>query len=201
MPQADFFALFRLFLLRDFLDADCCARLRNEVRSGAAEAGMIWRQGEYLVDEEVRLARSVRVPAPAVSLVTERLQAVKPMVERHFSLTLAGCQDPLFLAYKTGDYYRPHCDGSNNPDDDDSIRQRRVSVIVFLNGESDEPREDCFGGGALTFYRLLQDRRATRFGIPLVGERGLLIAFPPDLIHEVRPVTHGERFTVVSWFF
>jgi SM-20-related protein len=33
-----------------------------------------------------------------------------------------------------------------------------------------------------------------------VGEPGLLVAFRSDTVHEVLPVTHGERFTVVSWF-
>jgi hypothetical protein len=35
---------------------------------------------------------------------------------------------------------------------------------------------------------------------PLIAEPGLLIAFPSDKWHEVKPVSHGRRFTVVTWF-
>jgi len=38
-------------------------------------------------------------------------------------------------------------------------------------------------------------------GLPLAGETGLLIAFPAHVVHSVSPVTAGERYTVVSWFF
>ncbi|MCA1578026.1 MAG: 2OG-Fe(II) oxygenase [Acidobacteria bacterium] len=33
-----------------------------------------------------------------------------------------------------------------------------------------------------------------------VGERGTLIAFRAETTHEVTPVTHGERYSMVSWF-
>jgi predicted 2-oxoglutarate/Fe(II)-dependent dioxygenase YbiX len=31
-------------------------------------------------------------------------------------------------------------------------------------------------------------------------EEGMLLAFPPDLLHEVSRVTRGERFAAVSWY-
>jgi SM-20-related protein len=33
------------------------------------------------------------------------------------------------------------------------------------------------------------------------GETGALIAFPSEMLHEVTPITRGERFTIVSWFY
>jgi predicted 2-oxoglutarate/Fe(II)-dependent dioxygenase YbiX len=29
----------------------------------------------------------------------------------------------------------------------------------------------------------------------------MLVAFRSDVLHQVSPVTKGERFTIVSWFF
>jgi SM-20-related protein len=29
---------------------------------------------------------------------------------------------------------------------------------------------------------------------------GTLVAYRAETTHEVTPVTHGERFTIVSWF-
>jgi SM-20-related protein len=36
-------------------------------------------------------------------------------------------------------------------------------------------------------------------GLPLVGEGGLLVAFESGTTHSVTPITHGERYTVVTW--
>jgi hypothetical protein len=42
--------------------------------------------------------------------------------------------------------------------------------------------------------------RLKTYGVPVIGEAGLLIAFGADMVHAVTPVTHGERYTIVSWF-
>ena len=49
-------------------------------------------------------------------------------------------------------------------------------------------------------YDLLGQPGLKGAGFPLRGQTGLLIAFPSGLPHEVRPVTRGERLTVVTWF-
>jgi SM-20-related protein len=48
---------------------------------------------------------------------------------------------------------------------------------------------------------LVRDPRWQSVGFGVEGEEGLLIAFRSDLLHEVTPVTHGERYTLVSWFY
>ena len=78
--------------------------------------------------------------------------------------------------------------------------RRRVSVVIFLNRQSQEPAEDAYGEGHLTFYGLLEGREWEKCAFPLDAEPGLLIAFPSDKWHEVKPVSHGRRFTVVTWF-
>jgi predicted 2-oxoglutarate/Fe(II)-dependent dioxygenase YbiX len=44
-------------------------------------------------------------------------------------------------------------------------------------------------------YGLLGEKH----GIPISGEPGLLIGFRADTVHEVRPVTRGRRYAVLSW--
>ena len=59
-----------------------------------------------------------------------------------------------------------------------------------------------YAGVTLTFFGLMDDDASEEsVGLPLAGEPGLLVAFPPSLIHSVTPVTAGERYTVVTWFF
>jgi predicted 2-oxoglutarate/Fe(II)-dependent dioxygenase YbiX len=36
--------------------------------------------------------------------------------------------------------------------------------------------------------------------IDIVPQRGLLVAFPAETVHEVLPVIDGHRDTVVDWF-
>ena len=72
--------------------------------------------------------------------------------------------------------------------------------MLFLNGSSREPRPATYGGGSLTFYSLFEDPDSENLGVPLEAEPGLLVAFNAHLPHSVEPVTHGERFTIATWF-
>jgi SM-20-related protein len=88
--------------------------------------------------------------------------------------------------------------GAGNVIVDDADLQR-VGAAVFLNGEGEDGDPDAYGGGSLTFYGLLGEDEERQVGLPLMGEEGLLVAFASDLPHAVTPVTHGERYTVVTW--
>ena len=79
-------------------------------------------------------------------------------------------------------------------------RARRVAAVIFLNGEGDPSVSDGYRGGALTLYGLFEQPDAETLGFPLEAEEGLLVTFPADVTHEVRPVEAGERYTVVTWF-
>ncbi len=202
MPNADFFALFRLFVVRSFLDADSCEWLRSEVRLGDRSPAQVQQEaGAFAIDRSVRSVQRVRVADTTASLLESRLLAVKPAVERHFNLTLEGCQTLQFLAYQPGDFYRPHRDSYRDPDSPGFVKERRVSVVIFLNSESPQPREGCYCGGSLTFYGLMRAPQGKPLRLPLIGEEGLLIAFPSELTHEVFPVTYGERYTIAAWYF
>jgi SM-20-related protein len=48
---------------------------------------------------------------------------------------------------------------------------------------------------------LLGDKQADEFGFPLQGEPGWLVAFDSHLFHEVKPITHEERYSVMTWLY
>jgi SM-20-related protein len=203
MPDPNFFARLGLFVVKDFFAPELCARLRLEARSAARAQALAYFKGDAgigIVDENFRRAKLVKVSKQTRRSVEQHLIAVKPMVEKHFNLPLGGCQDPGFLAYKEGDFFRPHRDISDDPGCPKALKERRVSVVIFLNDQSVEPEPDSYCGGSLIFYGLIDDPRWKEYGFPLVGERGLLIAFPSEAYHQVSTVTHGERYTIVSWF-
>lgn len=202
MPGAEFFARFKLFVERNFLESEVCVRVLSEARQASRVPALVGKKDTgYELDATIRNTKQLHLPPSTVSLVESRLLAVKPKIEQHFGLTLGGCQPPAFLAYGRGDFFLAHQDNPEDPGVSESARQRRVSAIIFLNDETEEPRENCYCGGSLTFYGLVPDPRAATLGFPLFGEAGLLIAFRSTLVHEVTPVTYGERYTIASWFF
>lgn len=202
MPDASFFTRFHLFVAREFFDAAACASLRAQMQSSAGRAATVRIDGETsVVDPSIRRVKLTEVPEAAISYATTRLLALKPQLEQHFGLTLRGCQPLQFLTYRPGDFYRWHVDGTNEPDAPAMTNERRVSAVIFLNSEAREPHDGVYCGGSLAFHGLMKHPQGGSVGFPLIGEEGLLVAFPSSLPHEVTAVTHGERYTIAAWYF
>jgi len=204
VPKADFFARLGLFVIKNFFDAQSCERFYLEARLASKHQATVVNKSGKRVAEDFRKTKQAEVSATTVAVVRERLLAVQPRLESHFDVTLSGCQGPEFLVYKVGDFFRAHRDSTDDPDYPDDVQyvqKRQVSVIVFLNNEAEEPELASYGGGSLILYGIIDDPREKTRGFPLVGEAGLLIACHSDLFHEVTPVTDGERYTIVCWFF
>jgi predicted 2-oxoglutarate/Fe(II)-dependent dioxygenase YbiX len=198
--NADFFRNFGLYVAREFFDGDLCARLRAEARGSAADPATVRkRAADYEVDEQIRRTQLARVSEATEALVELRLLTLKGTLERHFGVTTTGIRWPQFLVYREGDFFCPHADSSADADAPPIATTRRVSIVIFVNGEGSPPDEDSYSGGSLTFYGLMNDPRADDRGFPLTAETGLLVAFPSHYVHSVAPVTRGMRFTIVSW--
>jgi predicted 2-oxoglutarate/Fe(II)-dependent dioxygenase YbiX len=75
---------------------------------------------------------------------------------------------------------------------------RKVSVVIFLNTQSDVAAPGSYSGGSLVFTEWRPGRDQGQFA--LVAEPGTLVAFPAETTHEVTPVTSGERYSIVSWY-
>jgi len=187
-------AHFNLFLLRNFLDADACANLKAELRLSPTTPAPVYIEGtEGTIHENIRKTTSLHPSAETKSHIHQQLLSQKSALETHFGLNLNDCEPPQFLRYEKGDFFVRHQDGNTHQLDFDHLRVRRISIVVFLNDFSIEPEANCYSGGLLQFY----DEQST-YGLP--GETGLLVAFTADTMHEVSPVTSGERFTIISWF-
>lgn len=194
-----FFARFGLYVAPDFLDEDACRRVRAAMEEAQKVEATVEDEGELEVDRSHRKTRVAKVDPETSTLVRDRLNGLRETLAGHFDFPLAECEKPQFLVYEDGDFFRPHMDSSDK--DADEASGRRVSAVIFLNGASEEPSPDVYGGGSLSFYGLLQDDpKGQGVGLPLVGSAGALVAFPSHMIHGVTPVTHGRRYTIASWF-
>jgi len=200
VPTAEFFNRVGLFTLRGFLEPETCQSLRAEAAAAKKVPGAVGSEGdEYRIDRASRSTGIADVSEDAQAVVAKRLSAVIPDITRHFGVEVEGRQSLQFLVYVPGDFFEAHRDRNDSPGAAAFSARRRVSVVAFLNDESQEPREGAYGGGSLTFYGLLGGNRGKQVGLPLVGESGLLVAFDSNMTHSVTPITHGERYTVVTW--
>lgn len=188
-------ARFDLLTVGDFFDAPTCAAVVKEMRAAGGEAASVY--GGVVagaVEERVRRVTRVSVSDETNALVRRRLAGRRGEVERHFGVSLGECEEPQFLRYRVGDFFVAHQDGNTPLMRLDRDRARLVSLIIFLNPHADAPAADAYCGGALVFSAIGTSP------LPLAPEPGTLLAFRAETTHEVAPVTHGERYTIVSWF-
>jgi predicted 2-oxoglutarate/Fe(II)-dependent dioxygenase YbiX len=199
MATADSFAALGLYVRRAFLDPSTSERIRSEVvRAPKTEATVRTDDREYAVDRSTRSTDWASVASELVDLVTERLTASIPEVSEHYGVALNAVQPLQFLVYRPGDFFERHRDRGEIAASPFS-RARRVAAIVFLNGAGDST-SGGHRGGELTLYGLFDQPGSDTLGLPLDAEEGLLVTFPADVVHEVRRVEEGERYTIVTWF-
>jgi SM-20-related protein len=202
MPPVSFFNSFGLLAVPTFLERDLCAEIRQEMATaGEVAATVRGADRSYAVDQESRRTNWAEVSEETSSLVSERLLSLRKDVATVFGLEVSGVQRPQFLRYGEGDFFAAHQDRGSDMKGAEFARQRQVSSVIFLNDETSEARPDTYEGGSLTLFGLLDSGDDRNVGLPVIGEAGALIGFPSETLHEVTPITRGERFTVVSWFY
>lgn len=109
-----------------------------------------------------------------------RLDNAVLRLNRAFDFELQGFFEGVQVAsYGEGGHYGWHMDIGP-----DAFSTRKLSLSVQLSPETD------YDGGELEF--LVGNDVAQR-------AQGTLIAFPSFLVHRVRPVTRGTRWSLVSW--
>jgi len=192
----DLHAHFDLLIRPNFLDAAECARIVAQMRAGESAAATVYgtTPATGAIDANIRRALRHAPAAQTLALIRRRLDTFLHEASRHFAIELTECEEPQFLRYRVGDFFVAHQDGNTGLLRLDS-EARRVSVIIFLGNRSDAPAVDAYCGGSLVFHDWRADRR-----LEFAGEAGTLVAFRAETTHEVMPVTHGERCSIVAWY-
>lgn len=190
---------FNLYLMRDFFNAHQCSELIAELSSVPEVPATVYGLAETgSVDQRVRNVARLAPSAETVARVTNRLVEIREAVGVHFGLNLSKCEEPQFLRYREGDFFVAHQDGNTGLLRSEREQSRQVSLVIFLNGQSEIPEAGHYVGGALVFSEWHPGRTAGQYS--LTGEAGTLVAFPSETTHEVIPVTWGERYSIVSWY-
>lgn len=83
-----------------------------------------------------------------------------------------------FTRYEVGEYYGPHLDIGPG-----AQAERKLSMTVQLSDPKD------YDGGELIIYPEFEASK----------DQGTMTVFPSFMCHDVRPVTKGVRYSLVSW--
>ena len=191
MPLPDLLRRAGVFLKPGFLDLATCRAICAEMIAGAGECGHITTSaGERMVDPTFKKLRSIDVSAPLADRVSARLAAARPELDAHFGAALGDGEGVTFYRYTAGDFFAKHRD---------TYGGRRASIVVFLNDPAGAAGV-AYEGGSLVLFDLFDDARMANHGVSVPAEAGLLVAFRPELRHEVTPVVSGTRCVMVERF-
>jgi SM-20-related protein len=189
---------FKLYLIKNFLEIDVCCHITTALAASPAHAAAIYGVADSASVVETTRRTSRIIPPPAiVQLVEHRLAARQKEIAAHYGLEVETFEEPQFLRYRTGDFFVAHQDGNTGLMQSERERRRKISVVIFLNQHSPTAQDGMYGGGALVFSEW---RRRPHGQLQFYGETGTLVAFPSETTHEVIPVTHGERYSIASWY-
>lgn len=187
---------FNLHVVEAFFSAEVCRNLIAELRQASNKPALTYGKGETgLTDNQVRRTLQLTPSKETIQLIAHRLEEYRPRLEQRFGIRLEDNEEPQFLRYRSGDFFVAHQDGNTGLVQLQSDAWRRISVSIFLNQQSARPAAETYCGGSLVFSDWRTDARLTVAGAP-----GKLVAFPSETTHEVEPVTHGERYSIVTWY-
>lgn len=181
----------RLLLLNPgWLDPVTCQDWIRQLAHRPGEPALSEDHG-YQGAEPLRMVK-ILDPGPLEQIFMQRLQAFAPQLAAHFRQQPSRHERPQFLRYGAGDYFRMHRDLIDAP----VYRDRRISVIVFLNDHECSP---SWRDGRLSLFVRNPQAPDQLMGVPIPPAQGLLVAFDSRLPHEISEITAGERYTVVTW--
>lgn len=194
MPPPRAFAPLGCVVVPDFLDRETREAIVSAARAAPGAEAVVEDEDALRVRREIRAAEEVDGAEAWVRDCDARIEALRPALERHFGVALASAEAAGLLRYATGGFYRPHRDRSTGTP---GTRDRAVSVVIFVNGREGGSR---YEGGALRIYGRLGEGPLAGVGLDMEPDAGTLVAFRSEWLHEVTPVTSGQRFTIVTWF-
>tara|TARA_R100001440_G_scaffold22864_1_gene37308 strand:+ start:3394 stop:4005 length:612 start_codon:yes stop_codon:yes gene_type:complete len=107
----------------------------------------------------------------------------------NWNFEISSCEPMQITKYKKNGHYEFHQDGNGftrfDVPDNKILhgKTRKLSMTIILN-------ED-YEGGEFEFF---DDKNLIK------EKKGTIIVFPSYMVHKVRPVTKGIRYSLVAWF-
>lgn len=156
----------------------------------ARAAALEWRDGRATAGHQARAVKhnlqAAMTAAPARALAGE----VQALLAAHPVLRAAArprrWSNLIISKTQGGGHYGLHVDNAVMTAAGGEPMRTDLSFTLFLN-----PRQD-YAGGELVIHSASGTEQ-------IKGEAGELVLYPSTSLHEVRPVTSGERIVCVGW--
>jgi PKHD-type hydroxylase len=105
----------------------------------------------------------------------------------NWNFQIDACEAMQLARYSKDGHFKFHQDGNGFTRFDNGNKfvhgkTRKLSMSIILNDE--------YEGGEFEFFGQEQ----------VIGKRGTIIVFPSYMMHRVKPVTKGTRYSLVTWF-
>ena len=203
MPEA---SLPKVFCQPNFLSLEDCAELIVKAKQASTHPTTVAAQGTQQVKGDIRRTSKVEMPDHLVKPIKGKLQNLIPILQEYFGTVITRSQPIQVLQYQPGDFYRIHKDNGNLRITEVGeaippyIADRKLTIVLFLNGEVDSGGKESFSGGELVLHSKTSLNDLLDLVLPISVNPGLLVAFPSSTLHEVLPVHSGIRYSIVSWF-
>ena len=174
----------RVLLKPGFLDAATCRAICAEMIAAPGEPGHISNfAGAQFVDPTFKRLHAIDITPALAQQAAASLDAARPELDAHFGTTLGEGEGVTFYRYAAGDFFAKH---------QDTYGGRRASIAVFLNDPAGTAGV-TYDGGSLVLFDLFDEPQMRNHSVSVPPQAGLLIAFRPELRHEVTPVVSGTR--------
>lgn len=116
-------------------------------------------------------------------VITKLQNIVERINWQFYRFDIVGFEPIQFTIYDDpGDFYSAHIDINHN-----SGLMRKISLIVQLSDET------TYQGGELEIFHTEHSY------LPATNKQGSVIAFPSFLVHRIKPITKGKRYSLVAW--
>ena len=179
-----------ILLIPNVLDAQTCTDLiatwheKGNIASGTHDSQGNADLGAYAQTSKARRDHEIKDPK-LKALVSELIgRRIAPEIQKAFDYQVAGTTMVKIARYgaDTGGYFRSHRDNISP-----GVLHRRFALSLMLNDPSD------YTGGGLRFIEYGPEAYYPPAGAAMV--------FSGSLLHEVMPVTAGERFVLLTFLF
>jgi PKHD-type hydroxylase len=172
-----------IFCITELLTPEELATIRGALAQGEFVDGKLtagW--SAQLVKQNSQMKRDDRHAKDLYALIGTALRRSAPFQQIVFPKTIHSI---LFSRYEAGMTYGRHVDNPIMGSGDHPVRSD-VSWTLFLN----EPAE--YDGGELV-VEASQGQKTFKL------EPGALVVYPSTTLHQVMPVTRGQRLVAVGW--
>ena len=184
------------YYFTEAIDKKTCNKIMKTGGKDFGEA-VVGHGGESIVDKEVRTSKTAWSNDQWIyDLIWPYMEEANAQAGWKYDIKAA--ESVQITRYETGGFYNFHKDGEsdnlgayNKPQN--KFRHgnvRKLSMSIILN--------DDYEGGGFEFATL--DKKVSNIYTPDFSKLGSIMVFPSFMMHRVKPVTKGTRYSAVSWF-